>query len=252
MSLIKCENLTMGYEGKTVISNLNFTVNQGNYLCIVGENGSGKTTLMKGILGLISPLKGDISYSDNLKKNQIGYLPQQNKIQKDFPASVYEVVLCGCLSNKNSPFYSKSDKKSALSNMEKVGILPYKSKCFRELSGGQQQRALLARALCATEKLIVLDEPITGLDPLAANELYSLIKKLNSNGITVVMVTHDVNTALNNASHILHLGKDNYYFGTTHSYIHSDIGKNFLITDCPCDNCKIERKVDNRGGISNV
>ena len=228
MSLIKCENLTMGYEGKTVISNLNFTVNQGNYLCIVGENGSGKTTLMKGILGLISPLKGDISYSDNLKKNQIGYLPQQNKIQKDFPASVYEVVLSGCLSNKKSPFYSKSDKKSALNNMEKVGILPYKSKCFRELSGGQQQRALLARALCATEKLIVLDEPITGLDPLAANELYSLIKKLNSNGITVVMVSHDIRAAMENAKTILHLHNKQLFFGSVRDYARSDAGKIFF------------------------
>lgn len=252
MSLIKCENITMGYEGKTVISNLNLAVNLGDYLCIVGENGSGKTTLMKGLLGLISPLKGQIIYNENLKKNHIGYLPQQNKIQKDFPASVYEVVLSGCLSSRKSPFYSKSDKKSALNNMEKVGITQLKNKCFRELSGGQQQRTLLARALCATEKLLILDEPITGLDPLAANELYSLVKMLNSNGITVIMVTHDVTSALNNASHILHLGKDNYYYGTTHTYIHSDIGSKFLIRNCPCDDCKSENDKSLKGGVSDV
>lgn len=251
MSLIKCENITMGYEGKEVISKLNLKVNSGDYLCIVGENGSGKTTLMKGLLGLISPISGKITYGNNLKQNHIGYLPQQNKVQKDFPASVYEVVLSGCLSNGFLPFYSKADKKFALSNMEKVGIYHLKNKCFRELSGGQQQRALLARALCATEKLLILDEPITGLDPLAANELYSLIKKLNQDGITVIMVTHDVNSAINNASHILHLGKDNYYFGTTHTYIHSEIGKNFLITDCPCDNCKNDRGIV-EGGFNNV
>lgn len=239
MALINCENLSMGYEGKKIISNIDFSVNSGDYICIVGENGSGKTTLMKGLLGLIPPIKGKITYSDGLKQNHIGYLPQQNKVQKDFPASVYEVVLSGCLSKRFLPFYSKSQKHTALENMEKTGIVDLKNKCFRELSGGQQQRALLARALCSTEKLLILDEPITGLDPLAAMELYSLVKQLNhNNSITVIMVTHDVTTAVNNASHILHLGKDSYFYGTTHKYVHSDIGKKFLITDCPCENCR--------------
>ena len=238
MSLIKFENLTMGYEGKVVISNLSIEVNAGDYLCIVGENGSGKTTLMKGLLGLISPLSGKIIYSDGLKQNHIGYLPQQISIQHDFPASVLEVVLSGCLSKGFLPFYSKAQKKTAAENMEKTAISSLKNKSFRELSGGQQQRVLLARALCSTQKLLILDEPITGLDPLAAAEFYKLIKILNNSGITVIMVTHDVTSAVNNASHILHLGKDNSFFGTTHAYVHSDIGKRFLITDCPCDNCK--------------
>lgn len=239
MPLIKCEKVSIGYEGKTVLSDLSFSVNPGDYVCIVGENGSGKTTLMKCLLGLIPPIKGKISFGDGLKQNHIGYLPQQNKVQKDFPASVFEVVLSGCLSKGFMPFYTKAQKKYALENMEKTGISDLKNKCFRELSGGQQQRVLLARALCSTEKLIILDEPITGLDPLAATELYSLVKQLNhQNSITVIMVTHDVTAAVNNASHILHLGKDNYFYGSTHKYVHSDIGKRFLITDCPCETCQ--------------
>ncbi len=238
MPLIQCENLTMGYEGRVVLSNLNISVNRGDYLCIVGENGSGKTTLMKGLLGLIPPLNGKIIYSDGLKQKHIGYLPQKNSIQKDFPASVFEVVLSGCLQGGFSPFYSRAQKQTALMNMERTAITDLKSKSFRELSGGQQQRVLLSRALCSTQKLLILDEPITGLDPLAATELYSLIKNLNEKGgITVIMVTHDVTAAVNNASHILHLGK-NTFFGTTHAYVHSDVGRQFLITDCPCDNCR--------------
>ncbi len=246
MSLIKFADVTIGYEGVNVLSKISFEINSGNYLCIVGENGSGKTTLMKSMLGLISPISGTISFDDGLKQNHIGYLPQQSKLQKDFPASVYEVVLSGCLSKGFSPFYSKLQKKTALENMYKTGISDLKNKCFRELSGGQQQRALLARALCSTEKMLILDEPITGLDPIAAQELYTLIKQLNNNnGITVVMVTHDVNSAINNASHILHLRKDTYFYGSTHTYLHSDIGKGFLITDCPCENCQR----NHRGGV---
>lgn len=245
MSLIKFADVSIGYEGVNVLSNLSFDINAGDYLCIVGENGSGKTTLMKSMLGLISPISGTISFNDGLKQNHIGYLPQQSKIQKDFPASVYEVVLSGCLSKGFLPFYSKFQKKTAIDNMQKAGISDLKNKCFRELSGGQQQRALLARALCSTEKLLILDEPITGLDPIAAQELYTLIKQLNHNGITVIMVTHDVNAAIVNASHILHLEKETYFYGTTHTYLHSDIGKRFLVTDCPCDNCQ----KNHRGGV---
>lgn len=249
MTLITFENVAMGYEEKTVVQNLNLSVNAGDYVCIVGENGSGKTTLMKGLLGLISPLQGKITYCENLKQNHIGYLPQQSKVQKDFPASVFEVVLSGSLSKGFSPFYSKAQKKLALKNMEKTGITNLKNKCFRELSGGQQQRVLLSRALCSTQKLLILDEPITGLDPLAAAELYSIIKQLNRESkITVIMVTHDVTSAVSNATHILHLGKDSYFYGTTHQYIHSETGKRFLITDCPCDTCQQNHYNTRNGG----
>lgn len=239
MPLITCEKIAMGYEGKTVLSDLTFSIHEGDYLCIVGENGSGKTTLMKGLLGLIQPQKGKITYGDGLKQNYIGYLPQQSSIQKDFPASVLEVVLSGCLNSGFSPFYTKQQKRNALENMEKTGISALKNKCYRELSGGQQQRVMLARALCATRKLLILDEPVTGLDPIASSGFYELIRELNhSGGITVVMVTHDVTAAVNNARKILHLGKERYYFGTTHQYLHSDIASSFLITGCPCDQCK--------------
>ncbi len=238
MSLITIEDVSMGYEGKTVISNLSIKINENDYVCIVGENGSGKTTLMKCLLGLLPVQSGTIKYSDGLKQNEIGYLPQQTLIQKDFPASVSEVVLSGCLNQKHTLFYSKEQKKLAAKNMELTGIYPLRKKCFRELSGGQRQRAMLARALCAARKLIILDEPVTGLDPKATQDMYELIKRLNISGITVIMVTHDITAAVNNANKILHLSRNSYFFGTAHQYLHSEVGKKFMITDCPCDECQ--------------
>ena len=186
MTQIKVENATMGYEGVPVIKDLSFQINGGDYVCIVGENGSGKTTLMKGILGLNPPLKGSITYN-GLDKNEIGYLPQKKNIQKDFPASVMEVVLSGCINRKYHIFHNKKDKENAIRHLQMVNMLDYKKHSFSQLSGGQQQRILLARALCATEKVIVLDEPVTGLDPIATADMYSLIKDINHKGITVIM-----------------------------------------------------------------
>lgn len=247
MSLITIKNASMGYEGKTILSDMNLRINEGDYVCIVGENGSGKTTLMKCLLGLLQVQSGAIEYGDGLKQNEIGYLPQQTVLQKDFPASVLEVVQSGCLNRKHTLFYSKEQKESVRKNMELTGIYSLRKKCFRELSGGQQQRAMLARALCATQKLIILDEPVTGLDPKASADMYSLIKGLNSSGITIIMVSHDVTSAVNNASKILHLSKNTYFFGTSHQYLHSELGKKFLITDCPCDDCKH----NHIGGVQN-
>ncbi len=230
MALINCNNVTMSYENNSVFTDLNFEVNSGDYLCIVGENGSGKSTLIKGLLGLKATVKGKIEYGDGLKKTEIGYLPQQTSIQKDFPASVYEVVLSGCLNSRGlKPFYSKLEKDTALKNMKKLGIENLKKKCYRELSGGQQQRVLLARALCATKKVLLLDEPISGLDPLVATEMYSLIKELNKvDGITIIMVSHDINSAIENASYILHINNDEGYFCKTSDYIKSEMGIRFL------------------------
>lgn len=238
MSLIDFNKVTIGYDGKSVISDLTFQIKPNEYVCIVGENGSGKTTLMKCLLGLIPPLSGKITFGDGLTQNEIGYLPQKTVLQKDFPASVEEVVLSGCLNKKYTLFYSKEQKKNAEKNMELTGITDIRKNCFRELSGGQQQRALLARALCATTKLLILDEPVTGLDPVASADMYNLVKNLYKEGITVIMVSHDITAAVNNATKILHLTKDNYFFGSTHQYLHSDVGKKFLITDCPCDDCR--------------
>lgn len=238
MSLIDFNKVTIGYDGKSVISDLTFQIKPNEYVCIVGENGSGKTTLMKCLLGLIPPLSGKITFGDGLTQNEIGYLPQKTVLQKDFPASVEEVVLSGCLNKKHTLFYAKEQKKTAEKNMELTGITDIRKNCFRELSGGQQQRALLARALCATTKLLILDEPVTGLDPVASADMYNLVKNLYKEGITVIMVSHDITAAVNNATKILHLSKDNYFFGSTHQYLHSDVGKKFLITDCPCDDCR--------------
>lgn len=240
MPIIECKNIAMSYDGVTVFDNLSFDVKDGDYLCIVGENGSGKSTLMKGLLGLKPVKSGEIIYSDGLKKNEIGYLPQQTGVQKDFPASVYEVVLSGRLNKRGiKPFYSKEDKQIAMQNMEKLGIDKLKKRCYKELSGGQQQRVLLARALCATSKLLILDEPVTGLDPLASSEMYGIIKNLNkNNGITVIMVSHDIVAAVDNADHILHLSNRELFFGTTQDYTHSEMGSRFLYHNCHCEGCE--------------
>ncbi len=228
MSLISCKNVCLSYENNPVINNLSFCVEAGDYLCILGENGSGKSTLVKAVLGLKETTSGHLHFGDGLKKGEIGYLAQQTTVQKDFPASVYEVVLSGCLSDKKTVFYQKKHKKLAADNMKKLDIYSLKNKCFRELSGGQQQRVLLARALCATKKLILLDEPVTGLDPLVTYEFYSIIKSINKDyGITIIMVSHDLRSSLDNATHILHLNKNGDFFGAVEEYISSDIYKSF-------------------------
>lgn len=209
---------------------MNFSVNSGDYLCVVGENGSGKSTLIKGILGLQKPYKGKILIGDELKQNEIGYLPQQTAAQKDFPASVFEVVLSGRLTALGRrPFYSKKDYEIAKENITKLDIQHLTKRCYRELSGGQQQRVLLARALCATKKLIILDEPVSGLDPVVTQELYRLIQKINSEtNITIIMVSHDINSAVKYASHILHLKNKQLFFGKKNDYINSKIGSSFI------------------------
>jgi len=204
--LLQCKNLLVGYDSKVVLSNISFEINSGDYLSILGANGSGKSTLAKALLGILPTVGGQIVFSEQLKKNEIGYLPQQLESQKDFPATVFEIVLSGCLNGCGlKPFYSRKQKQMALSNMEKLGIAGLAKCSFRELSGGQQQRVLLARALCATKKLLLLDEPTSGLDAAATEGLYKQIKALNQEGITVIMISHDIEAALEYSSHILQL-----------------------------------------------
>ena len=229
MALINCENVVLGYENKPVVENLTFCLEQGDYLCIVGENGSGKSTLIRTILRLQSPMSGSLTYGDGLRKNEIGYLPQQTAAQKDFPASVYEVVISGCLNKSGlSPFYSAKQKTLAKENMELMGITHLKDRCYRELSGGQQQRVLLARALCASSKLILLDEPVAGLDPKVTADMYEIIKDLNKRGITVIMVSHDIEAAIKYSTHILHVAHTPKFFGKTEDYVVSEAGAAFL------------------------
>lgn len=229
MSLISCDNLSLGYDGKEILHGLSFMVDQGEYLCIVGENGSGKSTLMRTILGLQSPLSGAVHTGDGLRPNEIGYLPQQTVVQKDFPASVWEIVLSGCQSKCGlRPFYRKEDKVMAQKMLEKLGLTALKKRCYRELSGGQQQRVLLARALCATRSLLLLDEPVSGLDPMVTAELYQIIQGLNrEDGITIIMISHDIAATIKYASHILHIGPTIYY-GTKEDYVNSPLGQRFL------------------------
>lgn len=218
--MIKCENLVLGYGGNPVAAPVSFQVKSGDYLCIVGENGSGKSTLVKTLLGLENPLEGSFEFGEGLTSRDIGYLPQQSAIQKDFPASVWEIVLSGTLNKIHlRPFYSKNEKQMALDAIEKMEIGHLKNVCYRTLSGGQQQRVLLARALCAASRLILLDEPVTGLDPKAMNEMYKLIERLNKEGMTVIMISHDVDEAVKYASHILTLGKDHSHFMDIEEYL---------------------------------
>lgn len=228
MTLLTIRDLSFGYDSHAIISSLNFTVKAGDYLCIVGENGSGKTTLMKTLLGLREPISGEIIPGDGLRPNEIGYLPQQTVVQKDFPASVREIVLSGCQGRCGlRPFYNTAEKQLAEENMKRMGIADLADKCYRELSGGQQQRVLLARALCATRKILLLDEPVSGLDPKVTTEMYELIQTLNREGVTIIMISHDIAAAVKYASHILHIGSQ-VFFGTRAEYINSDFGKKWL------------------------
>ena len=228
--IIKCEHTDFGYENHDAVIDLNLEIYPGDYLCVVGENGSGKSTLIKGMLGLLKPTGGSLSVADELKRGGIGYLPQQTAAQKDFPATVQEVVLSGTLSRRgNRPFYSRAERKLAAHNLERLGIEHLTQKCYRELSGGQQQRVLIARALCATEQLLILDEPITGLDPSAIQDFYHLIKKLNKeDGITIIMVSHDIGNVISQANKILHLHRRVVFCGTAEAYRQSVAGKEFL------------------------
>ncbi|MBO4854107.1 MAG: ABC transporter ATP-binding protein [Oscillospiraceae bacterium] len=227
MAQLICRDLALGYDGCEIVSGLTFEVNAGDYLCVVGENGSGKSTLMRTLLGLQTPLRGEVIREDGLRPNEIGYLPQQTQVQRDFPASVWEIVLSGCQSRCGArPFYTREEKKLARENAEKMEITPLLRRCYRELSGGQQQRVLLARALCATRKLLLLDEPAAGLDPKVTAELYRLIAQINKEGTTVIMVSHDISAALRCADHILHIG-DEIFFGTKESYLRSATGRGF-------------------------
>ena len=230
MAQLACQDLCVGYDGRSVLQDIHFEVHTGDYLCIVGENGSGKSTLMKTILGLQTPISGSVLTGDGLRKNEIGYLPQQTQVQKDFPASVREIVLSGCQARMGRRlFYGREEKRLAEENIQKMGVASLAKRCYRELSGGQQQRVLLARALCATRKMLLLDEPVSGLDPKVTAEMYRLLDELNhKDGITVMMISHDIAAAIKYASHILHIG-DTVFFGTKEDYLQSPQGRLFAL-----------------------
>ena len=227
--LIVCQDVSLGYEGQSVLTHLNLHIKSGDYLCIVGDNGSGKSTLLRGLLGLLPPLSGEIRRVPELERGAVGYLPQQTRAQRDFPATVLEVVLSGCLNRRGLRFfYSSAQKSEALMNLGKLGVLELKDESYRDLSGGQQQRVLLARALCAARRLLILDEPITVLDPAAAQDLYKTLRYLNQEeGMAIVMVTHDLRPALRSAGMVLHVGRTGYFLGTPGEYLASPQGRRF-------------------------
>jgi len=230
MSLLSCQDLALGYENLIVAEGLTFSVSSGDYLCIVGENGSGKSTLIKTLLHLMPPIRGNISMGAGLSPSEIGYLPQQTVVQRDFPASVREIVLSGCLGRCGlRPFFSREEKALAEGCMKRLDIEGLSKKCYRELSGGQQQRVLLARALCAARKILLLDEPVSGLDPKATADMYAIIEDLNKNdGITIIMISHDISASVKYASHMLHIGgRKKLFFGATADYIKNPVYKTF-------------------------
>ena len=227
--LLSCRDVSLGYEGQSVLTHLNLSIRAGDYLCVVGDNGSGKSTLLRGLLGLLPPQSGEIWRAPELRRGAIGYLPQQTRAQRDFPATVSEVVLSGCLNQRGTRFfYSAAQESAALMNMGKLGILELKDESYRNLSGGQQQRVLLARALCAAGRLLILDEPITGLDPAAAQDLYKTLAYLNEKeDMAVVMVTHDRRAALRQARTVLHIGRSSLFYGSAEEYLSSPQGRRF-------------------------
>ena len=229
MVQIICQDLAIGYDGKAIVQKLDLSINQGEYLCIVGENGAGKSTLVKTLIGLLQPVRGKIALGDGMSQEEIGYLPQQSETQKDFPASVREIVLSGCQNRCGlRPFYNRKEKMRAEEMMRRLQITDMEKRCYRELSGGQQQRTLLARALCATKKLLLLDEPVSGLDPKATEEMYQLIRSINrEEKITIVMISHDIQAAITYASHILYLG-DTLFYGTKEEFLQNKAGEKFL------------------------
>ena len=228
MIQMNCQGLTLGYDS-ALVRDLSFTVGAGDYLCILGKNGAGKSTLMKTILGLLPPLEGSVSLRDGVRANEIGYLPQQTQAQRDFPATVWEVVLSGCQSRCGlRPFYTRAEKELARQSLRRMDMERFSRHCYRELSGGQQQRVLLARALCAARKMLLLDEPVAGLDPAASRELYQIISQLNeTDGMTILMISHDVQAALRCASHVLYLGEQ-VFFGTRDAFVQSHPGRRYL------------------------
>lgn len=232
MRLLSCEGLALGYEGRKIAENISFSLEQGQYLCVVGDNGAGKSTLMKTILGLQAPLAGSVVRGPGLRDGAIGYLPQQSQAQQDFPASVWEIALSGCLhSLGRKPFYGKEHKERARQALERLGVWEFRAKCCRELSGGQRQRVLLARALCASDTLLMLDEPASGLDPQMTEEFYRLIEGLVREGMTVMMISHDLRASLRYSSHILHVARTPLFFGTAADYRESPAGKLYAMQE---------------------
>ena len=221
--LVRCRDAGLGYDNKALIEHFDFQVYMGDYVCIVGENGSGKSTLLKTLLGLIKPVSGEVVLAHAIQNGAVGYLPQQTQVQRQFPASVMEVVLSGFLNHsRRSPFFRKEEKRIAYRNLKRLEIADLAKQCYGKPSGGQQQRVLLARALCAARDILVLDEPVTGLDPIAAEKLYEHLRKLHKEGMAIVMVTHDIRSAVTEADHILHMNEGEYFYGPVGEYMESD------------------------------
>ncbi len=230
MELMRCENLSLAYDGLVALSEVSFSIKEADYLCILGDNGTGKSTLLRAILGLKRLHKGIVSYENGLKKSEIGYLAQQTDVQKEFPASVMEVVLSGCIAgNQRSPFYKKDQKERARKALQTLDITELSKSCYCELSGGQQQRVMLARAICAAKRVLVLDEPTTGLDPKMTTEFFDLMQRMNQEeGVAIVMVTHDIHCATKYSKHILHLGEKTSFYGSCADYRESELGKHYI------------------------
>lgn len=212
--LLTCRKLVPGYGARAVAGEIDIDVSEGDGLCVVGGNGTGKSTFLRTLLGLQPALSGEVSFNPSLRPGDIGYLPQQNPLQRDFPATAREVAMSGCQAMRGTrPFFRERERAIANEAMGRFGVAAFADRPYRELSGGQRQRVLLARALCAGRRLLVLDEPATGLDPGAAAELYAAMAELHRGGLATISVTHDMAGGLEGATHILDLGRAKPFFG---------------------------------------
>ena len=226
MKILECKKLNIGYNERSICKDISFEVESGQYICVIGENGSGKTTLLKTILGLNKPISGKVVFDKKFDKSNLGYLPQQTDMQKDFPATVLEVVMSGFINKmKFRPFYNKREKEKAQEILKYLNITDLQKRSYKDLSGGQQQKVLLARALCSTNELLILDEPTNGLDARSIKSFYELLADLNSQGMTIIMISHNLDKVINYASHIVYLKGTPEFIGTKEDFLQTEYAK---------------------------
>ncbi|MBQ4354189.1 MAG: ATP-binding cassette domain-containing protein [Clostridia bacterium] len=221
-ALLTCQNLTVGYEGVRLCTDISFTLHTGEYMSIIGPSGIGKSALAGTILGVQKPAEGEVIYENGMQRTDIGCLPQEQVIRSS--VTVREVVLEGCLHHTKKWFVGRAEKEFAMHNLERVGLADFAKRRFGDLSGGQRQRVLLARALCSAKKLLILDEPMHGLDAYAKDEIFHEIVKINESGIAVMLI--DANAV---DGTVLHLSDRQLFCGSVTDYIRSVPGQFYFM-----------------------
>lgn len=220
-ALLICRNLAVGYDGIRQCENISFTLHEGEHLSVIGRDGSGKTALVSAILGLDSPMEGEVTYCGGLKRSEIGCMPQNDMLMGN--ARVLDTVLAGCLGGMNKWFVGRGEKQRAMDCLTELGAADLAARRMGELSGGQRQRVLLARALCSAERLLILDEPLRGLDAVAAEELLCLIHRIGEErNVSVIFINPPTPRGT-----VLHLAGKPVFYGTAEAYASSLPGQYF-------------------------